>query len=374
MKVPFLDLKAQHQPIQEEINAAMQNVFARTAFILGEEVQQFEREFAAYCNVDHAVGVDSGLSALKLALEAFGIGEGDEVIVQANTFIATAAAVTFVGATVVLVDVEADSYNIDPELIEAAITPRTKAIIPVHLYGVPADMDRICDIAKRHNLIVIEDACQAHGAYYKGQRVGSFGDAAAFSFYPGKNLGAAGDAGILVTNNAEIAESVRAMRNCGQREKYNHVTSPYNNRMDTLHAAILSIKLKHLDDWNAARREHAARYAELLAGANVVIPTASDDVVPVWHLYVIRSEQRDQLKDHLASKGIATGLHYPIPLHLQPYYQDLGYKLGDFPITERFADQILSLPMYAEMTDEAVAYVAEEIREFVTATQAEVTP
>lgn len=244
MKVPFLDLKAQHQPIQEEINTAIQSVFARTAFILGEEVQQFEREFAAYCNVDHAVGVDSGLSALKLALEAFGIGAGDEVIVQANTFIATAAAVTFVGATVVLVDVEPDSYNIDPELIEAAITPRTKAIIPVHLYGIPADMDRICDIARRHNLIVIEDACQAHGAYYKGQRVGSFGDAAAFSFYPGKNLGAAGDAGILVTNNAEIAESVRAMRNCGQREKYNHVTSPYNNRMDTLHAAILSIKLK----------------------------------------------------------------------------------------------------------------------------------
>lgn len=374
MKVPFLDLKAQHQPIQEEINTAIQSVFARTAFILGEEVQQFEREFAAYCNVDHAVGVDSGLSALKLALEAFGIGAGDEVIVQANTFIATAAAVTFVGATVVLVDVEPDSYNIDPELIEAAITPRTKAIIPVHLYGIPADMDRICDIARRHNLIVIEDACQAHGAYYKGQRVGSFGDAAAFSFYPGKNLGAAGDAGILVTNNAEIAESVRAMRNCGQREKYNHVTSPYNNRMDTLHAAILSIKLKHLDDWNAARREHAARYAELLNGADVVIPTAPEDVVPVWHLYVIRSEQRDQLKDHLAAKGIATGLHYPIPLHLQPYYQDLGYKLGDFPITERFADQILSLPMYAEMTDEAVAYVAEEIREFVANTQAEATP
>lgn len=370
MKVPFLDLKAQHQPIQDEINVAIQNVFARTAFILGDEVAQFEREFAEYCDVKFAVGLDSGLSALKLALEAFGVGAGDEVIVPANTFIATAAAATFVGAKVVLVDCEADGYNIDPTKIEAAITPRTKAIVPVHLYGIPADMDAIMEIANRHNLIVVEDACQAHGAYYKGKRVGSIGHAAAFSFYPGKNLGAAGDAGALVTNNEEVANLVKAMRNCGQREKYNHVTSPYNHRMDTLHAAVLSIKLKRLEGWNESRRANAALFNQMLGNA-VVTPTHSADVTPVWHLYVIRSEQREQLKDFLMAKGVSVGLHYPIPLHLQPYYQNLGYKRGDFPNTEVFADQILSLPMYAELTEEMITYVADAIKEFVATTQME---
>lgn len=371
MNVPFLDLKAQYLPLQEEINQAMQNVFARTAFILGEEVAQFESEFAAFCDVQHAVGVDSGLSALKVLLKAYDIGPGDEVIVPANTFIATAAAATFVGAKVVLVDITPDTYNIDLKQVEAAITPRTKAVIPVHLYGIPVDMDGINEIASRHNLIVIEDACQAHGARYKGKRVGGFAHGAAFSFYPGKNLGAAGDGGIAVTNDASIAERMRSMRNSGQREKYYHVTTPYNHRLDTIQAALLSVKLKHLDGWNSARRKNAVLYNQLLRDVNVFTPTVPADVTPVWHLYVIRTEQRDQLKDHLAQKGIGSGMHYPIPLHLQPVYEDLGYKKGDFPVTEQYAEHILSLPMYAEMTDQSVEYVTDAIREFVSAAQVE---
>jgi dTDP-4-amino-4,6-dideoxygalactose transaminase len=367
MKVPFLDLKAQHQPIQAEIDAAFHSIFARTAFILGDEVAQFEREFAEYCNVEFAVGVDSGLSALKLALKAYDIGPSDEVIVPANTFVATAAAVTFVGAQPVLVDIEPGTYNIDPEQIEAALTPRTKAIIPVHLYGIPADMTRIWEIAQRHGLIVIEDACQAHGAYYHEKRAGSLSHAAAFSFYPGKNLGAAGDAGALVTSDPVVAERVRSMRNCGQREKYHHVTAPYNHRMDTLHAAVLSIKLRHLDDWNVARRTHAELYNELLSDLDVITPAVPADTVPVWHLYVIRAEERDALKAHLEAKGIGTGLHYPIPIHLQEFYQSLGYGAGAFPVTEDYAQRILSLPMYPEMSREAVEYVSEAIREFITA-------
>lgn len=366
MTVPFVDLKAQHQPLQEEINQAVLAVLSKTNFILGDDVSKFEDEFAAYCGTSHAIGLDSGLSALKLALDAYGIGAGDEVIVPANTFIATAAAVTFTGAQVVFVDIQPDTYNLDPDLLEAAITPRTKAVIPVHLYGIPADMDRILEIAERHQLIVIEDACQAHGAYYQGKRAGSLGHAAAFSCYPAKNLGAAGDAGILVTNDAQIADRVRAMRNCGQREKYYHVTTPYNHRLDTLQAAILRVKLRHLDAWNAARAEHAALYNQLLADTDVITPATPDNTSSVWHLYVIRVEQRDALKDYLGSKGIATGLHYPIPLHLQPYYQPLGYKEGDFPITEAYARQILSLPMFAELRREDVEYVAAEIKQFVS--------
>lgn len=369
-KVPFIDLVAQHQPIQDEVNRAVQAVLTKANFILGSEVEQFEREFAAYCGTQQAVGVDSGLSALKLALEAYGIGPGDEVIVPANTFIATAAAVTFAGARVVLVDIRPNSYNLDPGRVEAAITPRTKAIIPVHLYGIPADMDEIMDIARRHNLIVIEDACQAHGAYYKGKRAGFIGHAAAFSFYPAKNLGAAGDGGILVTNDAEVAEKARAMRNCGQKEKYVHVTTPYNHRLDTLHAAVLSIKLPHLDNWNEARQERALLYNRLLETSGVITPAQPADTVPIWHLYVVRAENRDGLKNHLAERGIGTALHYPIPIHMQPYYQNLGYREGDFPITEQYAKQILSLPMYAELPLEAVEYVAESIQKYVSETQA----
>ncbi|MBI5667924.1 MAG: DegT/DnrJ/EryC1/StrS family aminotransferase [Chloroflexi bacterium] len=368
-KVPFVDLVAQHQPIQDEVNRAVMAVLTKANFILGSEVEQFEQEFAAYCGTPHAVGVDSGLSALKLALEAYGIGPGDEVIVPANTFIATAAAVTFTGAKVVLVDIRPNSYNLDPERVEAAITPRTKAIIPVHLYGTPAPMDEIMDIARRHNLIVIEDACQAHGAYYQDKRAGSLGHAAAFSFYPAKNLGAAGDGGILVTNDEQVAEKVRAMRNCGQKEKYHHITTPYNHRLDTLHAAVLSVKLRRLDGWNEARGERARLYNRLLVGSGVVTPEVPANTVPVWHLYVIRAANRDGLKDYLAERGISTALHYPIPIHTQPFYQNLGYREGDFPITEQYAKQILSLPMYAELPLEAVEYVADAIQHYVSERQ-----
>lgn len=367
MKVPFVDLQAQHQPIREELMQAMMSVIDRTNFILGDEVTHFEREFAEYCGVQHAIGVDNGLSGLKLALDAYGIGEGDEVIVPANTFIATAAAVSFVNARPVLVDIAPDTYAIDPDLIEKAITPRTKAIIPVHLYGIMADMDRILEIAKKHNLIVIEDACQAHGAYYKGKRAGSMGHAAAFSFYPAKNLGAAGDGGAVVTNDPEIADKIKVLRNCGSKVKYEHVAAPYNHRLDTLHAAILRIKLRHLDKWNEMRRSRAALLNEALRDSGVITPTAPEDTVPVWHLYVIRTEQREALRAYLTEQGIGVAMHYPIPIHLQAYYADLGYKEGDFPVTEQYAKQILSLPMYAEMTDEAVAYVADHVKRFVAA-------
>ncbi|MCC7451119.1 MAG: DegT/DnrJ/EryC1/StrS family aminotransferase [Anaerolineae bacterium] len=371
MNVPFVDLQAQHRPIMDEINRAIQHVIENAHFVLGEDVAAFESEFAAYCGTQYAIGVDSGLSGLELALRAYGVGAGDEVIVPANTFIATAAAVTFTGAKPVLVDIRPDTYNIDPDQIEAAITPRTKAIIPVHLYGIPADMDAIMAIAHRHNLIVIEDACQAHGAYYKGRRAGSMGHAAAFSFYPAKNLGATGDAGIVVTNDAPIANQIKAMRNCGQREKYYHITLPANHRLDTIQAAVLRIKLKHLDSWNTARQQHAAMFNELLRDSSVITPATPAGTQPVWHLYVIRTADRDELKDHLAKRGIGTGIHYPVPIHLQPYYETLGYRAGDFPVTERCAGQILSLPMFAELTPEAVAYVADAIKQFAADKKAE---
>jgi len=371
MNVPFVDLQAQHRPIMDEVNRAIQRVIENAHFVLGEDVAAFESEFAAYCGTQYAIGVDSGLSGLELALRAYGIGAGDEVIVPANTFIATAAAVTFTGAKPVLVDIRPDAYNIDPDQIEAAITPRTKAIIPVHLYGIPADMDAIMAIAHKHNLIVIEDACQAHGAYYKDRRAGSIGHAAAFSFYPAKNLGATGDAGIVVTNDAQIADQIKAMRNCGQREKYYHITLPANHRLDTIQAAVLRIKLKHLDSWNVARQQHAALFNDLLKDSGVITPATPAGTQPVWHLYVVRTDDRDELKNHLAKLGIGTGIHYPVPIHLQPYYENLGYREGDFPVTERYAKQILSLPMFAELTPEAVAYVANAIKQFVADRKAE---
>lgn len=364
MKVPFVNLQAQHQPLQAEINTAMAGVFANTSFILGEEVHKFEEEFARYCGVSHAIGLDSGLSALKLALEAFGIGAGDEVIVPANTFIATAAAVSFVGAKPVFVDIKPGTYNIDPDKIEAAITFRTKAILPVHLYGIPADMDEIMALADKYNLVVIEDACQAHGAYYRGRRIGSIGHAAAFSFYPAKNLGAAGDGGALVTHDAALAEKVVAMRNCGQKEKYVHVTTPYNHRLDTLQAAVLRVKLRRLDEWNAMRRQKATLYHLFLEGSGIVTPTAPNYTIPVWHLYVVRVNHRADFMATLKDQGIATALHYPLPLHLQPYYQHLGYQRGDFPVTEAYAEQIVSLPMFPEISEEQVEYVSESIKAF----------
>ena len=360
-QVPFIDLKSQYRQIAPEINAAMANVVENTAFILGKDVNLFEQEFAAYCQADYAVGVDSGTSALEMALRAYGIGPGDEVITAANTFIATALAISYTGAQPVLVDIDPHTYAIDVNKLAEAVTSRTRAIIPVHLYGNPADMDPILEIAEQDDLIVIEDACQAHGARYKGKRVGGLGDAAAFSFYPAKNLGAFGDAGMVVTNNEETADTIRMLRDVGQRKKYHHEVMGYNHRMDTLHAAVLRVKLNYLDDWNAARRNHAQLYNELFADSQVITPISTDSAEPVYHLYIVRVEDRDGMKEYLTNQKIFTGIHYPIPIHLQNAYQDLGYKRGDFPITEQYADQILSLPMYAELTPELIEYTVESI-------------
>ncbi|MFL5735302.1 MAG: DegT/DnrJ/EryC1/StrS family aminotransferase [Chloroflexia bacterium] len=360
-QIPFVDLATQYAGIKDEVNAAIQQVLTRADFILGRDVTLFEEEFAAYCEAEYAVGVDSGTSALELCLRAFGIGPGDEVITAANTFIATALAISYTGAAPVLVDANADNYTIDVTLLEAAITSRTKAILPVHLCGQPADMDPILEIARKYELVVIEDACQAHGARYKGKRAGSLGHAAAFSFYPGKNLGAYGDGGAVVTNDEQVNRSIRMLRDYGQTEKYHHALRGYNRRLDTLQAACLRVKLKRLDEWNAARGRHASLYGRLLAGTPVETPLEMEYAQSVWHLYVIRATDRDALRTTLASRGIATGIHYPVPIHLQPAYRDLGYARGDFPITELYAGQIVSLPMFPELTPDMVERVAAEV-------------
>jgi dTDP-4-amino-4,6-dideoxygalactose transaminase len=370
-QVPFVDLAAQYGAIAEEIDEAIAIVLRRADFILGQDVRLFENEFAAFCEAGYAVGVDSGTSALELALRAFGIGPGDQVITTANTFIATALAISYTGATPVLVDVDPQTYTMDISRLEGAVTDHTKAIIPVHLYGQPADMGPILEIAQRHGITVIEDACQAHGAKYKGKRVGSLGHAAAFSFYPAKNLGAYGDGGMVVTNDERVAESVRMLRDYGQREKYRHVLRGYNHRLDTLQAAVLRVKLQHLDAWNAARCQHAQLYSELLADSPLVMPTEADYAQSVYHLYVIRVERRDELRAYLHDRDISTGIHYPVPVHLQEAYRDLGYRRGSFPVTEEYADRILSLPMYAELTPGLIEYVAVSIRDFVSEFQAE---
>lgn len=368
MNVPFVDLKAQYRSIAEEANAAVMQVLSRGDFVLGEAVQRFETEFAAYCETEFAIGVDSGFSALELILRGYGIGPGDEVITAANTFIATALAITACGARPILVDADPRTYNLDPEKVEAAITPRTRAIMPVHLYGQPAEMDPILEIARAHNLRVIEDAAQAHGARYKGRRAGSLGDAAGFSFYPAKNLGAYGDGGAVVTNDAKLAEQVRLLRNLGQRTKYDHVIKGGNHRLDTLHAAVLSVKLRHLDAWNGARRTHAARYSALLADLPVTTPFAAAHTEHVYHLYVIRAQNRNALQHRLQEAGIATGIHYPVPIHLQPAYRELGYAAGDFPVAEESMREILSLPMYPELPHVAITHVVDQIRHSVTRT------
>jgi dTDP-4-amino-4,6-dideoxygalactose transaminase len=365
--IPFVDLAAQYAAIREDIDRAITRVLSRTDFILGQDVGLFESEFAAFCETEHAVGVDSGTSALELALMAYEIGPGDEVITVANTFIATTLAISYAGATPVLVDIDPRTYMMDPTLLERAITPRTRAIMPVHLYGHPVDMDPVLNLAQRHNLVVIEDASQAHGARYKGKRVGSLGHAAAFSLYPGKNLGAYGDAGIVVTNDAKTAETLRLLRNYGSTKKYHHILRGYNRRLDTLQAAILRVKLQRIDAWNAARRQHAEQYSHLLSDSPAVLPAAADYAEPVYHLYVIRVDDRDDLQAHLQAKGVSTVIHYPIPIHLQPAYRDLGYERGAFPITEAYADQILSLPMYAELTSDAIRYVTDAVADYVRA-------
>jgi dTDP-4-amino-4,6-dideoxygalactose transaminase len=369
MTIPLVDLKAQYLSIKDEIDAAIQRVVDSTNFILGPDVRAFEEEFARFCGVQHAVGVDSGTAALHLAFLACDIGPGDEVITTPHTFIATIGMLGRVGAKPVFVDIDPRTYNMNPDRIEAAITERAKAIMPVHLYGQPAEMDPILEIADRHGLKVIEDAAQAHGAEYKGRRAGSMGHVAIFSFYPGKNLGAYGDAGALVTNDGEIAEKVRLLRNHGRREKYEHLLQGFNYRIDTLQAAILRAKLAHLEEWNEARRRHVATYRELLSDLDLVLPYEPEHVMAVYHLFVVRlegssSRERDDLREHLKARGISTGIHYPIPLHLQPAYRHLGYKGGDFPFTEECARQVLSLPMYPELTQAQMEGVARAIKEF----------
>jgi dTDP-4-amino-4,6-dideoxygalactose transaminase len=374
VKIPFVDLRAQYTSIAEDIDSAISDVLSRADFILGDAVNAFEQEFAEYCGVRFAVGVDSGTSAIELALRAYGIGVGDEVITAANTYIATAFAISHAGATPVLVDVDPQTYTMDVSLLDSAITDRTRAVIPVHLYGHPADMDPILETARQHELIVIEDACQAHGAKYKGRRVGSLGHAAAFSFYPAKNLGAYGDAGMVVTNDEGVAEHISVLRNQGQRQKYHHVLRGHNHRLDTLQAAVLRVKLRHLDEWNAARRRHARHYSEHLADSPVVVPAEADSAEHVYHLYVIQIEacpersrrNRDGLRAQIQDQGIATGIHYPIPIHLQEAYRDLGYGEGDFPVTEECAGQILSLPMYAELTPGLMEFVAQATRDYMS--------
>jgi len=365
MKVPFVDLQAQHEPIRKELTQAINRVIDRGDFVLGEEVERFETDFSAFCGVQYGIGVDSGLSALELALRAYGIGPGDEVIVPAMTFIATAAAVSFAGAEPVFVDVDPLTYCIDTRQVEAAITPRTRAIIPVHLYGFPADMFVLMRIAEKQGLVVIEDAAQAHGARYRGRRVGSLGHAGAFSFYPSKNLGGFGDGGMVVTNDRRVADKVRAMRNCGQIQRNRHELPPYNHRLDTIQAAVLRVKLNLLDEWNEGRRQVAQEYNKLLDDSSVVPPVSKRSRQHVYHLYVVRTHDRDALRDRLQARGIGTGIHYPTPVHLQPFYSHKDLKWGQFPMAEEMCRQIMSLPMYPGMPLLHIHIVASEINEFL---------
>jgi dTDP-4-amino-4,6-dideoxygalactose transaminase len=366
--IPFVDLQAQHRALQEELGAAIAEVMQNCDFILGRAVEGFEKEFAQFIGAQQAVGVSSGLDALRLSLQAAGIGPGDEVIVPANTFIATALAVSAVGARPVLVDVEEATFNIDPARIESAISPRTKVIIPVHLYGQSADMEPILAIARRHKLAVIEDACQSHGAQYNGRTTGTFGLAGCFSFYPAKNLGACGDGGMIVTNDDAFAARLRVLRNCGQKQKYVHVEKGGNSRLDTVQAAILRVKLKHLAGWNESRARHAQRYTERLAGLGAVkTPRVAPHRTHVFHLYVVRVPRRAEMQEFLVQRGVQTVIHYPTPIHRHAAYADLGYPPGSFPVAERLSEEILSLPMFAELTDAQIDTVCESVRAFLRA-------
>jgi dTDP-4-amino-4,6-dideoxygalactose transaminase len=362
--VPFVDLKAQYQNIQEEIDAAMREVVTSCAFVLGPAVERFERDFAEFLGVQEVVGVNNGTVALQLTMLALGIGPDDEVIVPAHTFIATAEAVSHVGAKPVFVDVRRDTANLDASLLAAAVTPRTKAILPVHLYGQPADMEPILRFASERGLMVIEDACQAHGAHYRGRRVGSFGRAGCFSFYPGKNLGAYGEGGAIATNDHELAAHLRRLRDHGQTERYHHAEVGYNARLEGIQGAVLGVKLQHLDRWNRARRAHAAVYEEELAGAGVAIPFEAESCESVYHLFVIRSKRREALREHLGALGVQTGLHYPIPVHLQDAYATLGHREGDFPEAEAWARECLSLPMFAELSFQQMDEVIQGVKSF----------
>jgi dTDP-4-amino-4,6-dideoxygalactose transaminase len=370
MIIEFVDLKRQYRPLREEILSGIEGVLDGMNLFLGENVYRLEEEFAAYCGTSHAIGVGSGTDALHLALRAVGIGPGDEVITVSNTFFATVEAIALCGARPVFVDIDPATYTMDSSLIEAAITPRTKAIVPVHLYGHPADMDPIIAISRRHGLAIVEDACQAHGAEYKGVRIGSFGDAAAFSFYYSKNLGAYGEGGMVVTNDRDTATNVQMLRNHGSKEKYQHALLGVNARLDEIQAAVLRVKLPHLDRWNAARRTWAEEYSRRLADIeDVVTPVVQPYAKHVFHLYVIRTRDRERLQKWLKSHGVSTGIHYPVPVHLQEACAGLGYSPGSLPETEAAARQILSLPMFAELTIDEVAYVCQTIRDYVRGTK-----
>jgi dTDP-4-amino-4,6-dideoxygalactose transaminase len=355
--IPFLDLRAQYREIKPEIDVAIARVLDDAQFVLGPEVMAFEERFASYCNVKHCIALNSGTSALHLALLAAGIGPGDEVITVSMTFVATAAAILYCGATPVFIDVDPDTWTMDPSLIEGVITPKTRAILPVHLHGLMADMDPIIEIARRHELVVIEDAAQSHGAEYKGRRAGSIGDVGCFSFYPGKNLGAYGEAGAIVSKNPELAQRVALLRDWGQESKYNHVLPGYNYRMDGIQGAVLNVKMEYIEAWTEARRVVASHYDRLLAKSRYKRPAPPANCRHVYHVYAIELLRRDDVQNALHAAGIGTGIHYPVPVHLQKAYADLRYKRGDFPITEALADRFLSLPIYAELRPEQVAEV-----------------
>ena len=363
--IPFIDLKVQYHSIKEEIDAAIARVLESSQFVLGNEVTAFEEEFATYCGARYGVALNSGTSALHLALLAAGVSTSDEVITVPFTFVATVAAICYTGARPVFVDIEPRSYTMDVNQLENAITERTKVVLPVHLYGQPADMAPILEVARHHGLIVIEDAAQAHGAEYKGRRAGSIGDLGCFSFYPGKNLGAYGEGGMVVTNDSQHARTIRMLRDWGQEQKHHHVLKGYNYRMDGIQGAILRVKLRNLEAWTEARRRHAAHYDELLAGSGVQTPAVMPYARHVYHIYAVRVPQRDALQQVLYKQGIQTGIHYPAPVHLLQAYTDLGYQQGDFPCSEQAANEVLSLPMFPEMSDEQVETVSAAMRDAI---------
>lgn len=364
MRVPFVTFKPLEKELDKDLRNAFERVYNRSWYIEGVEDEAFEKAFAEYCDSKYCVGVGNGLDSLFLALKAMGIKEGDEVIVPSNTYIATALAVTYTGATPVFVEPDIRTFNIDPTKIEAAITDKTKAIMPVHLYGQACDMDPIMEVAKKYNFYVVEDCAQAHGAKYKGKVIGSFGDAAGFSFYPGKNLGALGDAGATVTNNEELAKKVRALGNYGSDYKYHHIYQGNNSRLDELQAAFLAAKLPHLNKVNAERRKIAQKYLDGINNPEIILPFVPEYAEPVWHIFGVRCDRRDELEKFLNDVGISTNKHYPIPMHLQGCYADLGFKKGDYPIAEEISETELSIPMYYGMTDEEVQYVIDRMNEF----------
>lgn len=365
MQVPFVDLRAQYVSIKDEVDAAIRGVLDDCAYVGGVSLDHFERDFAVYCRARYAIGVANGTDALHLALRAVGVGADHEVIAPAHTFIATAAAIEMSGARPVFVDVDPETYTMDPTGVEAAITPRTRAIIPVHLYGQPVDMQPILEVADQRDLVVIEDAAQAHGAEYRGQRVGGIGHLGCFSFYPSKNLGAYGDGGAVTTNDAELARRVSQLRDHGRISKYEHSVVGYNSRLDALQAAVLRVKLQHLDEWNRQRQRVAAWYDEALALAGLAPPRVRPDSTHVYHLYVVRTATREEFRSRLESEGISTGVHYPIPLHLQPAFRHLGYRIGDLPASEAAANQVFSLPIFPELTRAQVESIAGIIGELL---------